>query len=135
MGKWPRRPWWNGFNVLDRVLGQTNRRDMLVPRNTLVLVKLIEKKELRIGQITVPDFDDLYTEAEVLAVGQGSVGLGCSQTETSDLKVGQRVFIQYKRKVGGSIISRLEGIRYVEGGESFYLFEQTNILGIIAEPC
>jgi co-chaperonin GroES (HSP10) len=105
---------------------------MIKPRNTLVLVKLIEKKELKIGQITVPDFDDLYSEAEVLAVGPGSAA-GVSQTETFDLQKGQRVWIQTKRKMPGGL-SRLEGIRYVEGGESFYLFEQMNVLGIIAEP-
>ena len=109
---------------------------MIVPRNTLVVCKLIEKADRQVGKITVPTNTDLYCEAEVLAVGPGSVSAEGGRSETFDLRPGQRVWVKHKerRPMQGAMIGFDAGILYQQGEEKYYIFEQTNILGIIAEP-
>lgn len=108
---------------------------MIQPRNTLVVLKVIEKAERKVGQITVPTHNDLYTEAEVVAVGPGSISAAGGQPETFDLKKGQRVWVKYKRHERGPMgpVLGFEGISYREGDTDFLLVEQSGIVGILAE--
>jgi co-chaperonin GroES (HSP10) len=105
---------------------------MLSPRNTLVILRLTTKAEEKIGGITISEGDSLYTEGEVMAVGPGTVQATGGISETFDLKVGQRVLVQHKQETPRG--KREVAIRYVHNGEIFYLFEQTAILGVIAQP-
>lgn len=111
---------------------------MIQPRNTLVVVKLIDKAERQVGKISVPTNRDCYTEAEVVAVGPGTVSAAGGQSETFDLMIGQRVFVKHKSKHtrGPGDLGTLtdEGLPYQDGDESLRLFEQSSIVGIIAQP-
>lgn len=111
---------------------------MIQPRNTLVVVKLIDKAERQVGKISVPTNKDCYTEAEVVAVGPGTVSAAGGQSETFDLKVGQRVWVKHKSKhirgAGDIGILTDEGLPYQDGDETFRLFEQSSVVGIIAQP-
>lgn len=105
---------------------------MISPRNTLVILRLAMKPEEKIGNISISNNEALYTEAEVMAVGPGSISAEGGVSETFDLKVGQRVLVQHKQETPRG--KKDMGIRYVFSGEIFYLFEQTAIFGIIAQP-
>lgn len=111
---------------------------MLSPRNGWVLARVIEQKERKVGLITVPTGNDLFDEAEILAVGPGTVAAEGGRSETFDLKVGQRVFVKSKAKSMGPVGPQNEwlGVPYLRDGdkESYYLFPESSILGIIAEP-
>jgi co-chaperonin GroES (HSP10) len=108
---------------------------MIQPRNTLVLVRLIEKATRQVGAITVPTNTEMYTEAEVLAVGPGTQMAEGGRTETFDLKPGQLVFVKHKerRNPNPNYPASLAGIEYKQDGGVFYVFEQSSIVGIIAE--
>lgn len=108
---------------------------MITPRNSLVVLRLIEQAEKKIGQITVPTNKELFSEAEVVAVGPGTVSAEGGRSETFDLKVGQRVFVKSKDRFRGQVGEevRISGIEYRVGDEKFYIFEQGNVLGIIAD--
>lgn len=104
-------------------------------RNTLIVLDVIEQKEKKVGDITVPANNDLYAEAEVMAVGPGLSLTMNDRTETSDLKVGQRVLVKHKQQQKPPPYPpELAGIRYQEGTKFYYIFDQTSIVGIIAEP-
>lgn len=106
---------------------------MIKPRNTLVVVKLMDKKEEQIGNIVVPDHENLYTEAEVIAIGPGTVSAEGGVSETFDLVKGQRVLVKYKQ-LHPQLGTTLAGIKYTDSGQLFYIFEQTSIVGIVADP-
>lgn len=103
---------------------------MFYPRNTLVLLRLFRKTEDHIGAIVVPTAQDKYTEAEVVAIGPGFVAAAGGLSETSDLRVGQRVYVQHKQSRGPGQLTDA-GTRITQDGEELYLFEQTAIVGII----
>jgi co-chaperonin GroES (HSP10) len=106
---------------------------MIQPRNSLVVVKLIHKEEQKIGKLVLPDsFEKMYTEAEVIAVGPGSVSAQGGRSETFDLKPGQRVFIQYRRQSGQHQFQDT-GVKYVQNGEVYYLYLESAIVGILGE--
>jgi len=111
---------------------------VIQPRNTLVVLKLIEKAERKIGKISVPTNNDCYTEAEVIAVGPGTISAAGGQSETHDLKKGQRVWVKHKKKVsrGQGAIGELfdEGLPYQDGDIGYLCVEQSSIVGILAEP-
>jgi co-chaperonin GroES (HSP10) len=110
---------------------------MLKPRNTVVVLSIIEKSERKQGKIVVPTNGELYAEAEVVAVGPGGGTVAGGNTETFDLKVGQLVFLQAKRQgrgPAGHPITEYAGVRYVVDDKTYFLYEQTAILGIVAEP-
>ena len=109
---------------------------MIQPRNTLVLVRLIEKANRKVGAIEVPTNAEMYTEAEVLAVGPGTIMAGGARTEVFDLEVGQLVFVKHKEKrhPNPNYPAQLAGIEYKQDGGIFYMFEQSSIVGIIAKP-
>lgn len=106
---------------------------MIQPRNTLLVLDIIEKTSQQVGKIVVPTNGDLYTEAEVVAVGPG---INRHESEVFDLKVGQRVFVKYKEQRGNPMTTppSLVGVKYIDDGKVFYIFEQVSILGILAEP-
>lgn len=109
---------------------------MLKPRNTVVVLDLIEQSEREQGGIVVPTNGELYAEAEVIAVGPGAGNVAGGNTETFDLKPGQRVFLQAKkrgRNEHGREVLEYAGIRYVVDDKVFFLYEQTSIFGIVAE--
>lgn len=108
-------------------------------RNSLVLVRVLEKKEEQVGAITVPQSaEGLFTEGEVLDVGPGSVSAEGGRSETFDLKPGQRVFLKARElrpgPDGRSGLTRLAGIEYVRNGELLHIFEQSSVVAIITEP-
>lgn len=109
---------------------------MIVPRNTLVVLRLIETTEKTVGAVVVPTAKDQYCEAEVMAVGPGTLSAAGGRSEIFDLKIGQRVFVKHKTKSRGPMGEILldDGIVYMDGDKKYMLFEQNNILGIIAEP-
>jgi co-chaperonin GroES (HSP10) len=109
---------------------------MLTPRNTLVVVRLLEKPEQKVGAITVPSFQDEYCEADIIRVGPGNVAAEGGVSETFDLKEGQRVYVKHKKAGHGPMGKQLllAGIRFLDNDEVFYIFEQSSIIGILSEP-
>ena len=109
--------------------------NLLIPRNTLVLVRLKKKKDERVGQIYVPNGDQAFSEAEVLAVGADTLSVPDSERVTRDLKPGQRVLVQtHKPTQRGLSLCGIEVKEVVSGERDLYLFEQNNILAILAQP-
>lgn len=115
--------------------------DRIKPRNTLVLVKLILKPEEKVGLISVPTADKEYAEGEVISVGDGLVAAEGGQSETRDLKPGQRVLVKHQRKhqrpgqMGVQTAFTDEGLKLrYEGDQNteYRLFEQNNILAILS---
>jgi co-chaperonin GroES (HSP10) len=109
---------------------------MLQPRNTFVVLELIEKAERRVGKITVPTKNDMFCEAEVIAIGPGTCLAAGAQSELRDLKIGQRVWVKAKslaRSSVGGVSAQYDGIEYLDGDRKLYVFEQNSIVAIIAE--
>lgn len=114
------------------------------PRNTLVLVRLFKKKDEKIGALVVPTDSNEYAEAVILKVGPGSTPMSEGhEAETRDLLAGQRVLVKHKKKYtrpvdGGAMCSYADDgikMRHSDDGEGeYYLFEQTNIIAILAQP-
>lgn len=107
---------------------------MIRIRNTLIVLDIIERQERKIGNITIPANNDLYAEGEVMAVGPGMSLTMNDRTETFDLKVGQRVLVKYKQQTRPNFPPELAGIKYQEGDKFYFIFEQSSIVGILAEP-
>lgn len=109
---------------------------MIQPRGTFTVLNLISQAERKVGQITVPTNKDLFCEAEVLAVGPGSIAAGGGRSDTFDLKVGQRVLVTHKLpgrgEMGGPVLKD-SGIPYNDGDQKYVLMEERYILGILAE--
>ncbi len=98
------------------------------PRNSLVITKLIERTTTQVGAIFVPAGGESFCEALVIDVP----ALGAS---TADLKVGQVVWVQHKRPVKttqGNALAETY-IPYKIGANTFAMFEESQILGIVAE--
>jgi co-chaperonin GroES (HSP10) len=106
---------------------------MIKPRNSLAVLRLLEKAEQQVGKIVVSDVEELYTEAEVMAVGPGSISAEGGRSEMFDLAVGQRVMVKHK-EFGPQRMKVTAGIKYIHNDEVLYVFEQSSIVGIIAEP-
>jgi co-chaperonin GroES (HSP10) len=114
---------------------------MMKPRNTLVLVRLVKKEEEKIGQIVVKTDKDQFCEAEVIAVGPDTISADGGESGTRDLKAGQRVLVQYQTIMvspdGIQRKTKPQGLKLKEtiaGERDLYLFEQHNIMAILAEP-
>lgn len=101
---------------------------MLTPRNGFVVCSIIEKSNFRVGGIIVPTNSDTYTEAMVVSVP-------ASGTATVDLKVGQIVWLEWKRLVKGPEGPKpiLAGLPFKQGKHEYLIFEESQILGIIAQ--
>lgn len=111
------------------------------PRNTLVLVRLIKKSEEKVGQIVVKTENDQFSEAEVMGIGPDCIAAAGGQSSTHDLKVGQRVLVQSQTiqpGPGGLPRKRSQGLELKEsetgGQKDLFLFEQTNVMAILAQP-
>lgn len=109
------------------------------PRNSLVLVRLFVKPEEKVGVITVPTENNEYAEAEVLAIGPSFPQAAGDVPSTTDLKVGQRVFVKHRlRRPGpaGGVTFSDQGVKLrhedKEEGE-LWLFEQESLLAIVRE--
>ena len=113
---------------------------MFTPRNTLVLVRAFFKPEERRGNLVVPTGQDEYVEGEVLEVGPGNVQASGGRSETFDLCPGQRVLVKHKTKMqgpNGQYRFRDDGLRLKDQDDKegdLYLFEQNNILAVVAQP-
>lgn len=105
---------------------------MIQPRNTLVVIRIIDQPSRRVGSITVPTNNELYTEADILAIGPGNVSANGGRSETFDLAVGQRVWLQHKQKTQRGLTDT--AIVYQSENEKFHIVEQTAILAILAMP-
>ena len=102
--------------------------NVMIPRNGFVVCKLIERTSFNVGAIIVPIGGEAFTEAEVVAVPAVS-------THTEDLKVGQVVWVQHKRPQRngqGQPVLADAFIPYRTGNDSFAVFEESQIMGIIA---
>jgi len=107
-----------------------------------VLVRLIKHAEEKVGVIVVKTDSDQFSEAEVLAVGPDCISAAGGESSTHDLKVGQRVLVQYqvimKGPDGLHRGKREQGLKLketlVDGERDLYLFEQNNIMAIVAQP-
>ena len=111
---------------------------MIQPRNTLVVLRLIEQKEKKVGKITLPTGNVFYCEAEVVAVGPGTVGAAGGRSETFDLSVGQLVYVKHKQpernpQMPSGFSAVYAGTPFEENGVNYYLFLETSIVGILAE--
>lgn len=110
---------------------------MLKVRNTLVALKLIEAKEQKHGAIFVNANAECFSEAEVISVGPGNIASAGGQAETSDLRVGQRVIVEAKKKlVNGSGLNKYQdaGLPLRHEDQTYHLFEQTSVIAILSEP-
>lgn len=107
----------------------------MVPRNTLVLIELIETKERKIGNIVVSTNADQIGEADIIAVGPGTMQIPGARSETFDLVPGQRVLVKHQdvKMMGGQLIKAKVGFDMTDGGKKRMLVEQTSILCILAE--
>ncbi len=106
-----------------------------IPRNTLVLCRMLEVKERLHGSLVIPTNSDLYCEAEIVAFGPGNVNATGARPETHDLRVGQRVLVKHQkiREAGGGLIKNKEGIEYERDGQKYMIFEQGNVLAILSQ--
>lgn len=106
---------------------------MFTPRNTLVVVELLENKEKTLGGIVIPNNQELYSEGIIAAVGPGNVNAAGARAETHDLHVGQRVLVKrYEVRQSAQSFAKSEaGIRYTYDGKNYMIFEQTSIIVIL----
>lgn len=106
---------------------------MLQPRNTFVVVSLIEQSERKDGGVIVPTHSDQFCEAIVAAVGPGNVGAAGARSETFDLHAGDRVLVKHQevRPQGSGLIKLKTGTEYKEGDTKHTIFEQMAIIAII----
>jgi co-chaperonin GroES (HSP10) len=104
---------------------------MIQPRNSLVVLRLLNKSNRTFGGITVPTTNDLFTEAEVIAVGPGNVSAEGGRSETFDLKPGQLVYVRHKQETPRGKMDAYTP--YNEGDQRFGLFVEASIVGILAE--
>jgi co-chaperonin GroES (HSP10) len=109
---------------------------MLTPRNTLVVCRMLLKDERKVGKIVVPANNDMYGEAEVLAVGPGNLSAEGGRSETHDLHPGQIVLVKYQdvRPMGNALAKSLAGIEYQDGDKKLVIFEQMSVIAIIEQP-
>ena len=115
---------------------------LLQPRNTLVLVHLKKKEEEKIGNIIIKTDSDQFAQGDILAVGPDCRSAAGGQSATHDLKIGQRVLVQWQliQKDGHGMMrgKKEQGLKLEEnitdGKKDLYLFEQTSIMAILAEP-
>lgn len=111
------------------------------PRNTLVLLRLVKNEEEKVGCLVVKTDKDQFCEAEVIAVGPDTVSAQGGERGTRDLKPGQRVLVQYQLVMrspdGIQTKTKPQGLQLKEtiaGERDLYLFEQHNVMAILAEP-
>lgn len=104
------------------------------PRNTIIALLLHEQAEKKTGAgVIVPGHADTFCEGTIVSVGPGTLSAAGGQSETFDLKPGQRVLVAARQKMQnqlGGFDYKHTGIE-LEGG--VFLYEQSKILGIITD--
>lgn len=101
------------------------------PRGGLVLVRLLDRAEQKIGKIVVPSptTGSIYAVAVVLEVGPGTWD-GGRQVATEDLKPGQRIIFQAGARDG--MQSAMAGVPLEGyGGQNVRLINQSSIAAIL----
>lgn len=110
----------------------------IAPRNSLVLLRLHEKDEAKVGQIIVKSQNSEYCRATVVNVGPGTIQAEGGRSETFDLQPGQVVLVKRQTQMTGPDGSirgyRREGLEIANGDETLYVFEQSSILAIVEDP-
>lgn len=107
---------------------------MIQPRNTFVIVELIEQPERQVGKIVIPTNSDLYCQAEVVAVGPGNINASGARSENHDLHPGQRVLVKYQeiRQAASGFAKNKTGTEYrTDDGKKYMIFEQMSIIAIL----
>lgn len=106
---------------------------MLQPRNTFIVVSLLEVAERKVGAITVPANSDQYCEAVVKAVGPGNIQATGGRSETFDLHPGDRVLVKHQdvRPHGQGLVKVKTGTEYQSGDDKFTIFEQMHVIAVI----
>lgn len=106
---------------------------MLQPRNTFVVLSLIEQSERKDGGIVVPTHSDQFCEAIVAAVGPGSISAAGARPETFDLGIGDRVLVKHQevRPQGQGMIKLKTGTEYKDGDTKYTIFEQMAVIAVI----
>jgi len=109
----------------------------------LVLVKLFDTAEEKVGSLTVPTGDKEFCEGEIVAVGPDFEQAAGGKPRTTDLKPFQRVFVKHQNKHirpgrAGGYTSNFtpNGIPlepHTGGDAKYMLFEQCDILAIVGE--
>ena len=105
---------------------------MLRTRGNWVVLRLIERAAAKHGSIVIPLTQDQYTEAEVIAVGPGTVSAAGGRPDTHDLKPGQLVFVQHKKQVAAHQMA-YAGIPYRKDGLTYFIFDESSIVGVVAD--
>lgn len=105
---------------------------MLKPRNNFVVLRLIERATKTHKTLIIPATKENYCEAEVIAVGPGVIAAEGGRADTYDLKVGQLVFLQHKKEVQRGVFV-YAGIPYRTEDKSYFVYDQSSIVGIVAE--
>lgn len=108
---------------------------MIQPRNDWVVLRLIEKATQKHGSLVIPETKSQYCEAEVVAVGPGNVAAAGGRADTYDLKAGQLVFVQHKKPVNAAGLLVYSGVPYRKDGKTYFIFDQSSVVGILAETC
>lgn len=115
---------------------------VLIPRNTAVAVVEIKDEEIKTdaGVILPAGTGKTYSQCEVYAVGRGLVTEG-TESETADLKPGQRVLVQLRQQNRGvnamgqpSSSVTTAGIEFKDAhGREIIIVEQMQILAILSD--
>lgn len=103
---------------------------MIQPRNNYVVLRLIDKVSQKQGSIIIPATRECFCEAEVIAVGPGNVAAEGGRPDTADLQPGQVVFVNHKHPAPGNQLV-MSGIPYRQGDFTYFLFNQSQIIGIV----
>lgn len=104
------------------------------PRNTLILVRELDRSEEVVGGIIMPAYNSQnFMRAQILAVGPGMATNSRDETEMHDLKAGQIVWIK-SHTVRGPNQRTPNGQELTFDGEKLWLFEQTEAMVILSEP-
>jgi len=111
---------------------------MLEPRNTLVVVAPLDKKEKKVGNLVIPhQTSQQYQLCDVIAVGPGMVTEKNEMSTTRDLKVGQKVLVQTKtlrRMSKDHGMLEPVGVDFTtDDGRAMVLVDQSQIVAIVGD--
>lgn len=110
---------------------------MLKPRNTLVVVAPLEKKETKIGNLVIPyETGRQYQLCEVVEIGPGMVTQPNELSSTRDLAVEQTVLVKTRSKrliaADRGVLDAIGVDFTTEDGRALTLVEETQIVAIVA---
>lgn len=107
----------------------------VTPRNGLVLVKILDKKERKTASgIIVPNgMATTFEMAEIVKVGRGILDVGI-HVGTDDLHPGQIVLIKSGQQVDMGVHAKSTLPLTSEDGSKVFMLNQIDILLILSEP-